>query len=160
MCDAERAWLKCTNRQKLQLKQKFVKKRKSFDQHVQRRKRAYWFEMQNEILYNASYNQNEFWKSMGRVGVRNNRKKGFPREILDTNGNAIKDSNVVFDKWKTEFCGLLNPSDDQQPNLDQTDIMQRVDINVDESAFLTREFSLLDVQKLYVISKQPSGLDR
>ena len=38
MCDAERAWLKCKNRQKLQLKHTFVQKRKTFDQHVQRRK--------------------------------------------------------------------------------------------------------------------------
>ena len=54
---------------------------------------------------------------------------------------------MVFDKRKTEFCGLLNPSDDQQPDLDQIDIMQRVDINADESAFSAREFSLIDVQK-------------
>ena len=107
MCDAERAWLKCKNRQKHQLKHTFVQKRKTFDQHVQRRKRAYWFEMQNEILHNASSNQNEFWKSIGRVGVKDNRQKGIPMEVVDQNGNVMKDSSKVFDKWKTEFSGLL-----------------------------------------------------
>ena len=68
---------------------------------------------------------------------------------------------MVFDKWKTAFCGFLNPSDDQHPDLDQIGIMQRVDINADESSFLTREFSLFDVQKAVcnIKNNRSAGID-
>ena len=147
MCDSEKAWLKCKNRQKQQLKHIFVQKRKLFDKLVQRRKRTYWFEMQNEILYNASNNQNEFWKSIGRVGIRDNRRNEIPMEIVDQNGSVITDSNTVFDKWRSDFCDLLNPNDDEEPDFDRIDVMQNAD-NITDEHSLDRGFSLLDVQKV------------
>ena len=90
MCDAEKAWLKCrNNNRKSDLKHIFVQKRKLFDQHVQRRKRKYWFERQHELIDNAENNPNDFWKAIGRVGVRDNRKREIPMEILDDNGEIV-----------------------------------------------------------------------
>ena len=45
----------------------------------------------------------DFWKSIGRVGVRDNRQKDIPMEVLDQIGNVKNNSNTVFDKWRTEF---------------------------------------------------------
>ena len=78
--------------------------------------------------------------------VRNNRQTDIPMENLDQNGNVIIDSNTVFDKWKTEFFGLLNPNDDQQPDLHHIDIMQKINFDADVDASSAREFSVLDVQ--------------
>ena len=78
-------------------------------------------------------------------------------EVLDQNGNVIKDSSMVFDKWKTEFSILLNQSDDQRPELNHIDIMQSINVNVDEEASLAREFSLLDVQRAVCNIKKTSG---
>ena len=114
--------------------------------------------MQNEILHNASNNQNEFWKSIGRVEVRDNRQKGTPMEVVDQNGNAMKDSSTVFDKWKTEFSSLLNPSDDQRPDISQIDTMQNINFDADENVTLAHEFSILDVQRA-VKSNRAAGVD-
>ena len=53
----------------------------------------------------TKYYQNEFWTSIGRVGVRDNRRNEIPMEIVDQNDSVITDSNTVFDKWKSDFCG-------------------------------------------------------
>ena len=117
--------------------------------------------MQNEILHNASSNQNEFWKSIERVGDRDNRQKGIPMEVVDQNSNVMKDSSKVFDKWKTEFSGLLNPSDEQQPDLSQIDTIQNINFDADEDASLAREFSILDVQRAVcnIKNNRAAGVD-
>ena len=56
----------------------------------------------------------------GRVGVRDNRKREIPMEVLDDNGEYINESNAVFDKRKTEFSALLNSTSDHQ--IDQESI--------------------------------------
>ena len=117
MCDSEKAWLKCKNRQEQQLKHIFVRKRKFFDQW---RKRTHWFEMQNELLYSGSNNQNEFWKSIGRVAVRDNRHNEIPMEIVDQNNIAI-----------LLVCALLNPNDNDQPDFERIDVMQNADTTTD-----------------------------
>ena len=58
----------------LNLKHIFVQRRKWFDQRVQRCKRNYWFKIQNEMVESAKNNLNKFWKTIGRIGVRYNRR--------------------------------------------------------------------------------------
>ena len=117
--------------------------------------------MQKEILHNASNNQNEFWESIGRVWVRDNRQNGIPMEIVDQSGNVMKDISKVFDKWKTEFSGLLNPSDEQRPDLNQIDTMQNINFYADEDASLARDFSILDVQRAVcnIKNNRAAGVD-
>ena len=147
MCDAEKAWLKCRNSQKHNLKHIFVQKRKLFDQQVQRRKRKYWFEMQNEMVSNAENNPNDFWKTIGRTGVRDNRKREIPMEIVNDNGEIITDSNAVLKKWETSFSALLNPAPNQEINWQNIDVMQNVDNTVDESGLFADHFTLSEVRK-------------
>ena len=61
------------------------------------------------MIDNAENNPNDFWKAIiGRVSVRDNRKREIPMEVLDNNGEIINESNAFFDKWKTEFSALLH----------------------------------------------------
>ena len=99
MCTAEKAWLRCRNGQTHSLKHTNV----FFLSTSAGRKRNYWFEMQKEMVENAENIPNKFWKTIGRVGVRDNRKKEIPMEILNDDDEVIRDSNSVFDKWKTDF---------------------------------------------------------
>ena len=46
-----------------------------------------------------------------------------------------------------ELNSLLNPSDDQRPDLNHIDIMQSINLDSDEDASLARESSVLDVQR-------------
>ena len=89
LCTHETAWLKCKNNgMKTIQKQQYVKKRKEFDRCVQRRKRQYWVEKQNELL-NACENSDIFWKTIGKTGIGNERNRTIPMEIISENGDVI-----------------------------------------------------------------------
>ena len=83
----------------------------------------------------AENNPNAFWKTIGRTGVRDNRKKGIPLEItvINDDGEVCKDRNLVFDKWKTDFSDLLNPAPDQQIDTQYVDVMLNFDDNFEGS---------------------------
>ena len=49
---------------------------------------------QNEMVESAGNNPNKFWKTIGRIGVRDKRRKEMPMEILNDNGEVI----MVLDK--------------------------------------------------------------
>ena len=66
--------------------------------------------MQNEMINAAENNPRDFWKTTGRTGIRDNRKKEVPMEIINDNGEVVKDRNLVFDKWKNDFSDHLNPA--------------------------------------------------
>ena len=111
MCEAENKWLKCTSRtDKILYKAEYVKSRKSFDQKVQRCKRKYWFSLQNDLLEECDVNPNEFWRSIGKIGVSYSGKKNIPEEVILENGEISADISEVLEKWKNDFCSLFNPT--------------------------------------------------
>lgn len=108
MCIAEKNWVKEKGHRKPHLKSIFVTERKMFDKMVQQHKRLYWQKLQNDLISDAENNRPEFWRNIGRLGIRDNRKDPIPYEIEDENGNICKEPNKILHKWKTEFCSLLN----------------------------------------------------
>ncbi|MES9880789.1 MAG: reverse transcriptase family protein [Sedimenticola sp.] len=161
MCSAERTWLKCRNGQKHTFKHVYVQARRLFDQNVQRRKRNYWFDMQREMIENANHNNNDFWKFIGRVGTRDNRKQEIPMEFINEDGELVTEHNEVLEKWKTDFCSLLNPSADNLVELDQVDVMYNVDDNVNDMHQLACDFTMSEVKTaVYKVKKNRSaGVD-
>ena len=75
VCESERLWLKCNDICfKVSLKSTYCNNRKMFDKEVQKSKRSYWYKVQSDILDN----QNEFWKSFGKIGISQNKKAKIP----------------------------------------------------------------------------------
>ena len=52
----------------------------------------------------------DFWKTIGRVGVGEERKKSIPMEIITEDG-SVSEKPLVMKKWPDNFCDLLNPAD-------------------------------------------------
>ena len=102
--------------------------------------------MQNEMVNAAENNPTDFWKTIGRAGVRNNRKNDIPMEIINDNGEVVKDRNLVFDKWKTVFSDLLNSAPDQQIDTQSVDVMVFKD-NFEKSGLFENHFSLSEIQR-------------
>ena len=89
---------------------KIVKqKRKFFVKCVQREKKKFWNKKQDEIDSICQDDNREFWKSNGRIGIGDERKKSIPVEVSNTDGTVSRDLNAVLNKWKTDFSHLLNP---------------------------------------------------
>ena len=77
-----------------------------------------------------------------------NRKKEIPMEILNDDGAVIRHSNSVFDKWKTDFSRLLNPTPNCTTDIGSVNVMQNVESNVDKSEMFVKQFSLNEVRKI------------
>ena len=70
LCTLEKGWQICKiTPRKAQLKRIFIAERKCFDHMVQKAKRAYYYKIQTDILNEAHHDNNEFWKSIGKVGI-------------------------------------------------------------------------------------------
>ena len=54
------------------------------------------------------HNTQDFWKTIGKIGVGNERRKIIPFEV-EVNGRFTRDKETVLTKWKDSFSGLLNP---------------------------------------------------
>ncbi|CAG2197390.1 unnamed protein product [Mytilus edulis] len=108
MCNAEKAWNKCKNMHQNQLKAIYVQKRKHFDSEVQKSKRKYWYDMQEQLLSESSKNQHMFWKKIGKIGIAESRKHVISMEVIDDDGIVSSELTDVLDKWKSEYSELLN----------------------------------------------------
>ena len=110
MCSAEKKWRKeaGVSRRKTDLKKDYLSLRKTFDQTVQRTKRHYWFQIHLDIDNLDKNNSQEFWKTIGKIGVGNERRKNIPFEV-EINGQITRDNETVLDTWKNSFRDLLNP---------------------------------------------------
>ena len=116
MCTAEKKWLKCsTKADKVVFKAEYIISRKSFDREVQKCKRRYWFSIQNDLLNECDVNPNEFWKSIGKIGVCHSGKKNIPEEVVLENGEISTDISEVLTKWRNDFSSLFNCTSELNP---------------------------------------------
>ena len=75
-CTAKKKdWLKASIHDNRLKKEIYVRHRKHFDREVQKRKRNYRQEKEQELTELQCKNQKEFWKEIGKIGIGNNRKK-------------------------------------------------------------------------------------
>lgn len=59
---------------------------KIFNKNVQKAKRNYWIELQEKLIDEAKHKHVELWKTIGRIGVRDNRESSIPFAVEDENG--------------------------------------------------------------------------
>ena len=109
--ESERRWLRCTGsgQEKRKLREKFCGERKVFDKLNRKFKRQYQKQERLRIhdqLCNS--NQNEFWRSIGKVGLANDRQKRIPWAVVDNEGQIHTDRVTVLEKWKSDFQELYN----------------------------------------------------
>ena len=144
VCTSEKQWLKSDISTKSNLKHIFVNKRKLFDRAVQQRKRAYWREVQDDLLSSCKSDPNEFWKKIGKVGVGTDRSKNIPMEVKLDNGSVSNDVNDVLNSWKEEFEKLYN----QQSSQNRPTTQNAADGGPSESAQQLNEgISIMEVKK-------------
>ena len=89
---------------KLKYKSDFHEARKTFDGLNRRKKRKYITEEQRKLeKLLDSQNKTHFWKSIGKVGIVNDRKPNIPWAITDENGNIKTDRDSVLNKWRDDL---------------------------------------------------------
>ena len=145
VCKAERTWLLCTSKSdKANFKTQYVAARKQLDREVQRSKRFYWFNFQSQLVEECNTGDENFWRTICRVGVGQTQKRRIPMEVVLENGEISRESTVVLEKWKRDFSSLLNT---QHGNETETTI-DVSDSNIEplDPAF-DAHISLLEVKK-------------
>jgi len=141
MSKSEKLWLKCKSRSaKCALKQEYIRQRKNFDKYVQKAKRQYWAKQQTDLM-NTCNDRTNFWKTIGKVGVGNERKRNIPMEVVTEDGSVKTDLDSVLNKWKLHFETLFessntnsataaddNTSDPPPPNAQTSDLNSGISI--------------------------------
>lgn len=88
----------------------FENKRKSFDRCIETEKINFWKNTPPEIENLIDTDNREFQKTIGCVGVGEQRKKSIPLEIIIEDGSLPRDRNLVMNKWRDSFnIFFLNP---------------------------------------------------
>ena len=110
MCTEERKWLKAKGNDRKTQMLIFYSKRKRFDKQVQKCKRKYWIKTQTELEDQCKNDNDQFWKSIGRLGIGfGERQNKIPMEIMKEDGSLSSKLHDVMAKWKEYFQRLLNP---------------------------------------------------
>lgn len=65
-----------------------------------------------EIESISTNNPKEFWDKINTLGPRSD--KSIPCEIIDENGNVVRNENEVLEKWKRDFESLYNGTDNSE----------------------------------------------
>ena len=109
MCTEERKWLKAKGNDRKTQRLIFLSKRKRVDKQVQKCKRKYWIKAQTELEDQCKNDNDQFWKSVGRLGIGFERQNKIPMEIMKEDGSLSSKPHGVMAKWKGYFQCLLNP---------------------------------------------------
>ena len=105
----EREFLKCDSKhstRRTASRQDFKIAQHNFDKTLRKAERTYRRTVANDIESMSTSNPNDFWDKVKHLGPRKGRS--IPVEIQDEFGNAIRDENIVFDKWKGDFENLYS----------------------------------------------------
>ncbi|VDI47596.1 Hypothetical predicted protein [Mytilus galloprovincialis] len=159
VCESEKKWLKFQGSKtiKRKLKEEFYSVRKQFDRLNQKYKRKYVYQEQQKLedQLNAC-SQSEFWKSIGKTGIANERKPHVPWAIIDDTGNVKTDKKSVLNKWKDEFQTLFTNNSENNNNLDESDFNSNIDVD-SLNGIITRDEILLAVTQAK--NRKAAGID-
>ena len=73
VCTANRSWVSCKQfGLKKHLRSDYIRIRKVFDRNVQKYKRLYWYNQQQQILNERVLDKTGVWKT-GKIGINNNK---------------------------------------------------------------------------------------
>ena len=66
---------------------------------MQTAKRLYWFKIQSDLLREANHDQNEFWRSIGTIGI--GKQRSIPMEVVLVDGSISHNIKEVLNEWKS-----------------------------------------------------------
>ncbi len=110
LCDAETEWSRTVGQQRTRANELRKLRQKDFDRACQSAKRRHWRAQQEELLSLQSGDTGLFWKTIGKIGVGQNRRQQIPMEVVNDAGEVTRDPEEVLDRWKCDFEQLLNPA--------------------------------------------------
>ena len=67
----------------------------------------FWQKQQDELIQLHEQESREFWKYIGKLGTRKERKFDID-DLVDEDGQPIYDEDAKLERWKRYFDGLLN----------------------------------------------------
>ncbi len=152
---------KGARRVKQSLRQGFIVARNNFDKLLRQRKRSY---QRGHLLDIETCNTNDprkFWKYIQKLGPR---KKGdIPWEVYDDDGNICTDRETVLNRWKADYCHLLNDNPGEYDNVFYENIKtakehqerEMQDPLYDMNADLNKSIELHEVKKM--VDKAKTG---
>ena len=88
------------------LRQAFLNARHNFDKLLRQRQRAYRRGLLIDIETCNTNDPRQFWNYIKKLGP--SKSKSIPWEIYDSDGNLCTDREAVLNKWKDDYCNLLN----------------------------------------------------
>ena len=95
------------------MKLDFLTKHKTFDKLLKKKRKSY---QRSEIYSLEKANTNDpvaFWRHIASLGPKGS--SGIPMEVYDGEGNIVNECDVVMNKWKEDFEGLLKAPVDKSP---------------------------------------------
>ena len=101
VCVSEKTWLHYTGakRNKRNLKEAYCIERKTFDKLNRKCKRRYQLQQQQNLEEKMNnINQRDFWKSIEKIGISNDRKRAIPLAVVDNNGSVTNDKMDILNK--------------------------------------------------------------
>ncbi|CAC5401696.1 unnamed protein product [Mytilus coruscus] len=160
-CVSERKWLKHSgsNSEKRKLKDSYCTERKQFDRMNRKFKRRYQNNERQKLedkLYSS--NQRDFWRSIGKVGICNERKSCIPNSVVNEDGTIETDKVNVLDRWKEDFRQLFNSDENNDETIPHSEESQNVHRDITElNEPITREEVITAVTRAKV--RKATGID-
>ena len=132
------------------LKAEYVQYRKKFDHAVQRAKRTHWIQLQNELVGSLNSDPHTFWREIGKVGIAQSKVKKIPMEVVCDDGSVTSDTQIVLNKWKTDFSSLYNCPQDKGGNILPSDSPTTTPME----PYMNDSISIMEVRKAVAHAKK------
>ena len=110
VCEHERLWLSCKDVNKKRFKERFCHERRTFDKlnrKFKRKQQVYEQKKLQDMLENDI--SCDFWKEIGKLSLANERHSKIPMEVVDSEGESIFNTDMILNKWKSDYEMLYNP---------------------------------------------------
>ena len=161
---AEKSFLKYQGptQQKYILHAEFRSKQKLFDKTLRRTERQYYRSLADSMETINTKNPRMFWQQIQKLGPPSQSK--IPMMVYNNDGSTNLNKKDVFEKWKNDFCTMLNkPSDEieSNDNMNYADILSRLhdeevaSFNVEDETGLNSDITLNEVK--HAIKKLKNG---
>ena len=105
--ETEKLWHNSNSNSKSRLRANMSQARKKFDKEVQRCKRKIWYSEQRKLEEMYSFDKSQFWKTIGQIGVVNDRNKTIPFMYWILQEKTVTAKNEVLRVWGNYFEGLF-----------------------------------------------------
>lgn len=105
--------LKCKNDRRLRNipRNDYIRTHILFDKHLRPEERSYRYAQAVDIEEMTTDNPTDFWCKIKKLTCNPRKDKSIPIEIVNNEGEFIRDQNKAFEKWKTGFQNLYNGQD-------------------------------------------------